>query len=197
MILEVTLVKVPSSTIRVGEFLERKHYNIENDVDALNAMIKFLGENIDILNAALPNKEFVTKITQLKNMNYDLLMSIKYALAQFGLDLWFWIVPETQASSETPEGTLEYNVKTTTAALGECLFPVQKMLQKADTLKLSEVYGKIRESSQLFSQDEFSGLFNEKFDPLRDLVVAAKDVEGPIGAVSSALVTQITELLEF
>lgn len=198
MILELNLVKVQPGVLsnRVGDLLERKTYNVEDDASAIESLIKFLGDNVDSLSTIIPDKDFVTRISNLKTLSPDQFASLRFVLVSFGVDIWGWVVAENQQLEAVSEDKFEFNVVDKLQHVIDSFNMDTKFQLSKEGMKTSEVYQKVSDSFELFSNGE-SGLFKVDTDPLKNQIAAVKDAEGPLGAAGDQAYSQLENMLAF
>lgn len=198
MILELNLVKVQPGILsnKVGELLERKTYNVEDDASAVESLIKFLGDNVDSLSAIIPDKDFITRISNLKTLSPDQFASLRFVLVSFGVDVWGWVVAENQQLEPVSDDKFEFNVVDKLQHVIDSFNMNTKFQLSKEGMKTSEVYQKISDSFELFSNGE-SGLFKVDTDPLKNQIAAVKDAEGPLGAAGDQVYAQLENMLFF
>lgn len=197
MILEVNLVKTQASYSPVGVFLERKRYEVNDEVSATSAIIQFLGENNDILNSMMTNKSFVDQISSLKVATADTIACVRAILAQENLDVWAWAISEVEVNPTGPdEDNFEYNIVDNLMAMTESTKFCTKILMAKENISYSRLYKKIAESYNLFST-QLSPIFTGVNDPYSTLVSAIETIEGPTGSVDSSFVGQLSDLCKF
>lgn len=197
MILELTLVKTQTPYSPVGTFLERKRFDVADQVDAMAAVVKFLGDNVDIINSMVVDKNFVSLLSSLKPIPADTFNCIRAILSQSNLDLWAWIVAENEVNAMEPtEEAIEYNVVDYNMSMTESLKFCTKFVMPSENLSYSKLYESIQTSFGLFSP-EGNEIFASVANPYDSLLSAIKTIERPIGAVSNNLIVQLSELLKF
>lgn len=198
MILELNLVKVQPGVLanKVGELLERKTYNVEDDASAIESLIKFLGDNVDLLSTIIPDKDFITRISNLKTLSPDQFASLRFVLVSFGIDVWGWVVAENQQLESVSDDKFEFNVVDKLQHVIDSFNMDTKFQLAKEGMVTSNVYQKISDSFELFSNGE-SGLFKNDTDPLKNQIAAVKDAEGPLGAAGDQAYAQLENMLSF
>lgn len=197
MILEVTLVKTQTQYLPVGTFLERKRYQIDSEVDAMSAIVKFIGDNIDIMSSMIIDKVFVEKLSTLKSLPADAFACVRSILAQSNIDIWAWVVSETETNASEPtEDSIEYNIVDTNMAMTESMRFCSKIIMPSEALSYTNLYTKIKDTFGLFDETAhpiFTGMSN----PYDNLLSAISAVERPTGAVTSSFVSQLADLCKY
>lgn len=194
MNLEVNLIKVPSVAGKMGTFLGRNRYSCNNDTEALDAINKFISENMDTITAVIIDPKLNGILTE-GNLTINDLMCIKYLLSLKGLDLWYWYVSdsETNATGIEPD-TFEYNVVDELNLYNSSFIPFcTKVNQLISDMKISAVYSKIIDIYGLFQGTKFNGIHN----PLKNTIDSMKGSETALGTVPGTLTTYTNSVLEY
>jgi hypothetical protein len=179
---------------QTAKYLSRARYDVENDTEALNAVGKFINENISTFQAALTDQRFLTQLQNLNNLTINTFNCIRYMLSTKGIDLWVFYVAETAVNPEDLEaGMVEYNVLDRNTTIGSFLPMGTKFIQTRTDLSPSKLYNEICESYGLFEGSVFAGQNN----PIKVMVDAMKTDEELVGQVGTQKTTYVNSILEF
>lgn len=192
MILELNLVKINAPYSTVGELLERKHYEVKDDAEALNSVVAFIGENTDTLGTIIPEKDFVQRLSMLKTITVDQYMSVKYLLMKSGVDIWGWVVAEAQQVESLPDDKQEFNVVDRLMPGTDTFSTCTKQQYNKEGYKVSDIYLKIYDSYEFFSKTNIT-----KVDPFTNQLQAMRDIEGALGVTSPELMAQANQMLSY
>lgn len=195
MQLELTLVKSKAIYSNYFNFLSRKRYKINDDSDLMKCIIQFIGENIDIIESACPNKDFVQKLTTIDSIANEDLKAIRWCLSSScGLDLLYWAVSDTETNEDQlAANTIEYNVVDMEYGVTGITRYCTKILSPADEIRHSEIYQRIDESFNLFNNPLFLGFK----DPIMRDVESMKGVAELLGAPNQATVSHCISILDY
>lgn len=195
MQLELTLVKSQSIRSDFFNFISRKRYKINDDSDLMKCIISFIGENLDIIESACPNKDFVNRLSTIQNISNEDLKGIRYVLSSAcGLDLLYWGVADTETNADQlAANTIEYNIVDMEYGFTGITRLCTKILQPADEIKHSEIYERINSAYNLFNSDLFQGFPN----PIMRDVEAMKGVTEILGAPNETQVIHVLSTLDY
>lgn len=195
-VLELTLVKSNGLTSRMYTFLERTRYQINDDSDLMKCIIKFLGDNADILRSAFSdNEDFVSKVINLQTLNSEELKCLNYVLDKnAGLKLLYWIVEESETNGRIIEpGTFEFNVVNNVYGYTVITRLCTKKILSKQTIKFSDLYEWICREYNLFG----GNLFTEFNNPIMADVEAMRGLADYIGAPDDNIVQHIESILKY
>lgn len=195
MQLELTLVKNHSIQSNYFNFLSRKRYKINDDSDLMKCVIQFIGENLDIIESACPNKDFINRLATIQSLNNEDLKCVKYVLASAcGLDLLVWAVSDTETNpDQLAPNTIEYNVVDMDYGFTGITRLNTKIVSAADEIRYSEIYQRIDEAYNLFNNELFQGFQ----DPIMRDVDAMKGVTELLGAPNETQVVHCLSVLDY
>jgi hypothetical protein len=193
MIVELNLLKTNSLFSTYGRELVRKRVDVtENTV--ISSIVEFLGENSDVLEQVTKNGNFVESIVRMTDLTIDKLQSLRYLLAERGVDLTVWAVAEKEGNLEgVPSDAVEYNVIDTTNVFGSFIPFATKITVEREDMKISSIYDRIKTMYTLFDGDPFSRVT----DPLGNDIEVMKEQEEILGIVPESLTMHANTILEF
>lgn len=192
MKLELTLIKSPSIDTKMGKFLARTRYEVSNDTEVLDAITKFIAENISTFTSAMTDQRFLGQLQSLNNLTINEFSCLRYIFATKGLDIWAWYVREGEVNAdELSANTFEYNVLDKESA--NSFIPMcTRFIQTTNENSLVKLYTSIVDAFGLFEGSLFVGMNN----PIMTTVNAMKSDE-VIGVVSNFKTTYINSILDF
>lgn len=194
MNLELNLVKVDNIYAQASKILARSRSLVGNDTEAMAQIIKFINDNIDYINSAITDKSLVNQLTNLKSLSIDELQSLKYILAESGLDIQYWTVADIEDNEKgIPDKMIEYNIIDLTNYSSNFIPFCTKITVNADTYTISSVYAKIVEIYNLFK----GNLFTDRINPITSDIKVIEDQENVLGSVPITVTTHINSILEF
>jgi hypothetical protein len=176
----------------MGKFLARSRYEVTNDTEALDAIAKFIAENISTFTSALTDQRLVGQLQSLNNLTINEFSCLRYILASNGLDIWTWYVKEGEVNQDEVSGnTFEYNVldkDTATSFIPMCT----RFIQAKSENSLVKLYTNIVDAFGLFEGRLFVGMNN----PIMTTVKAMESDE-LIGVVSNIKTSYVNSILDF
>lgn len=192
--IEVNLFSVPSADfdVTVGKCVSRARF----DKDAMGVSILefvkgFLRDNLDNLESAISNSDFIDFINSDQAMTSIDFASLQYLLGQVGYKVTIWNVADDEENARSVgAGTIEYNVINRNFLQSD--YPTVTKLIPAENQNVAEVAGMIVEQSGLFDRSKFAGVKN----PFTILINNLKDENGKLGKINSSIITKIYTLLD-
>lgn len=194
MNLEVNLVKVPYLDSNRGIFKSRKRYSCNNDTEALDAINKFISENMDIITGYVSDPKLKGILAD-GNLTINDLMCIRCLLSYDNIDLWYWYVSDSETNViDVEPDTFEYNVVDTLNLYNSSFIPfcTKINLLKID-LKMTELYSKIIDIYGLFRGPKFNGINS----PLQKEIDSMKGSDEVLGTVPASSTMKTNSILEF
>jgi len=195
MVIEINLVGNQNQVYtNLFEFRARKRAQVADDAEAMGAIAAFLAENIAIIDAAIADKGLVSRLQGLQTLSINDYYSLKFLLAQSGLDILTFIVAEQEVNSDNLDrGILEYNVIDTNYPDNSFLHRATKITAESDSSHMSEVYAKIQEIYNFFESDLFEGYKN----PMANQIDLIKETETLIGKAPEGSTLFVNSVLEY
>lgn len=194
MNLELNLVKTQSIYSRVSSSIARQRTLINNESEAMSAIMSFIADNIEIFDAALSNKALVNQLQNLTDLTIDEFSSLKFMLASNGLDILAWAISDNELNEvEVPDGILEYNVVDRNNSLMSFLEFSTKINISEESSTLADMYQRIVDMYGLFEGDLFVGYLN----PLSSQVQVLRQTEQTLGVTPNAITTYLNSVLEY
>jgi DNA-directed RNA polymerase subunit N (RpoN/RPB10) len=176
----------------MGKFLARSRYEVTNDTEALDAIAKFIAENISTFTSALTDQRLLGQLQSLDNLTINEYSCLRYILASKGIDIWAMYVKENEINADDlSANTFEYNVldkDTATSFIPMCT----RFVQLTNENSLSKLYTEIVDAFGLFEGRLFVGMNN----PIMVTVNAMKSDE-TVGVVSKFKTSYINSILDF
>lgn len=193
MKVELNLIKNQGIFIPVYTLISRERFNVDDD-NIMTTICQFIRDNASVFDAALSDKELVTKLTTIESISVSELMSLKYCLASAGMDLLVNQVAEEEVNPDSiPEGIAEYNIiDDLDVEQGFVKFST-KVTTDQDTSSMSDVYGKIIEIFDYFSTPLTASCENPLKENMDTLLVTEKS----IGRAPESVTTYINSVLEY
>lgn len=193
MNLEVNLVKTSSIDSKMSKFLARTRYEVTGDTEVLDAIEKFIHDNVSTFTAALTDQSLVAKLENPLNLTISTFNCLRYVLAEKGLDIWIWYVKngEVDENEVTPD-CFEYNVVDYDQCIGFVPFCV-RFIQDKQSFNVVKLYGDIQSAFGLFE----GSLFTDMRNPLLVNIDAMKIEQDAVGKVSSLKTTYVNSILDF
>jgi hypothetical protein len=178
----------------VFNLISRKRVIAEDNTGVMEEICKFLNESVVTFDAALADKELVSKLQSVSEMGISDFYSLKFLLANSGLDILVYKVAELEPNAEeVPAGMLEYNVIDDLEVTGSFVKSASKIVVSDEASDLYEVYKRIIEAYDFFSGDLCSSYSN----PLTTNLDLIKQTEQAIGVAPSSITTYINSVLEY
>lgn len=194
MNLELNLVKTQSIYSRVSSSIARQRTLINNESEAMSAIMSFIADNIEIFDAALSNKALVNQLQNLTDLTIDEFSSLKFMLASNGIDILAWAISDNELNEvEVPDGILEYNVVDRNNSLMSFLDFCTKININEESSTLADMYQRIVDMYGLFEGDLFVGYLN----PLSSQVQVLRQTEQTLGVTPNAITTYLNSVLEY
>lgn len=194
MNLELNLVKTQSIYSRVSSSIARQRTLINNESEAMSAIMSFIADNIEIFDAALSNKALVNQLQNLTDLTIDEFSSLKFMLASNGLDILAWAISDNELNEiEVPDGILEYNIVDRNNSLMSFLDFCTKINISEESGTLADMYQRIVDMYGLFEGDLFVGYLN----PLSSQVQVLRQTEQTLGVTPNAITTYLNSVLEY
>lgn len=194
MYIELNLVSNQSIFSPVYTLIARERKLVNDDSEVITAICEFISDNITSFDAALSDKELVSRLQNLDQISIVDFYSIKFMLANSGLDILVNSVAELEVNADQiPEGMLEYNVVDNIATNQSFVKPSSKIVLDADSSDLHQVYSEIVSGFGFFQTPILSGYRN----PLTANLDLLKQTEVAIGVAPTSITTYINSVLEY
>lgn len=176
------------------ELRSRKRVQVENDSEIMKAIAEFIVENISDIDAAISDRGLSSRLSNLAELSINDYLSLKFLLAQSGLDILTNIVGEQEVNSEgIDKGILEYNIIDTNYPEESFLHRATKVVTTQESSHISDVYSKIQEVYEFFDTPIFDGYEN----PMKKQIDLVKETETLIGKSPEGSTMFINSVLDY
>jgi len=195
MILEINLVKTPSIDSTYGQLLIRKREQVTNESEALEAILKVIQGNFEFIDGVIGDKLITNRLSSISSLSVNELYELKYYLNYYGgLDIWYWYVNEMEVGAEgIDDGMAEYSIVDRTSIQALFIPFVQRFNMESDNIRLSKVFTKIQELTNVFNSELSEGLLN----PIKNQIDALIPNENATGTISNLLTCNINSIFKF
>jgi len=194
MNLELNLVKSTTIGSKVGSLITRHRVPVETDTEAMDAVKAFIIDNMLTFNAAITDKVFTDKLSELTSLTVDELYNLKYVLTlNWGLDLIIVTVSDNEKNEyEIPKDITEYNViDNLRSPLGFVKFATKIPISNRGGI--SELYKTIMEMYGFFESNLFASLQN----PCKQHMDILHQTEQLTGVTPSAITNYLNSVIEY
>jgi len=172
----------------------RKRYQVQDDAEAMAKIVEFLKDNISVIDATIADKSLVTRLQSIETLSINDFLSLKFILAQSGIDILAYTVAEEEVNPELIDnGIYEYNIV-------DVLYPENSFLRRAtkvavsqESSHLSDVYKRIQEIYEFFESD----LLSDYKNPISAQIDTIKQTEELIGRTPDGLTTFVNSVFEY
>lgn len=190
--LEINLVKCQGPFSPVYTLISRERIVANDAGDIIDAAMNFLKANSDTLAAGLADTDLVARIMNAKDVTIDSFMSLKFILAQAGMDVLVHQVAELEVGKDgIADGTNEYNViDNLTDGIAKI---ATKVVVPSNSSNLGEVYDKICNLYNFFNTE----LLKSYKNPLEGQLSQLKRIESAVGVSSNQITTYLNSILEY
>jgi hypothetical protein len=194
MKLELNLVKSPQIDSRTVKFLARNRYEVASEPEVMDAIQKFIADNISTFTAALTNQRLVAQLEQLKDLTVSQFQGLRYILAMNGLDIWYFAVKEGEVNeSEVPDDIIEYTILDNDQMSYGFIPMAFRFVQPRSEMSISAVYQEIVSAFGLFEGSFYVGMKN----PLKASIDTVVESEKILGVAPKSSTTYINSILEY
>lgn len=194
MLLEINLVFSQSIYSNAFTLIARDRVDVENDEQVLSQICDFIKNHIDSFSAAIPDGDLMNRLQTLELTTISDFYSLKFILANFGLDILCSSVAELEVNpTEISENTTEYNVIDELDDAPSFVRSASKVVVSNEVGDLHTVYSKVIEGFGFFNSDLTAG-FNNPL--IRSLDVLTKS-ETLMGVSPVPVATEINSILEY
>lgn len=194
MKLELNLVKSPQIDSRTVKFLARNRYEVASEPEVMDAIQKFIADNISTFTAALTNQRLVAQLEQLKDLTVSQFQGLRYVLAMNGLDIWYFAVKEGEVNeSEVPDDVIEYTILDNDQVSYGFIPMAFRFIQPRSEMSISSVYQEIVSAFGLFEGSFYVGMKN----PLKASIDTVIESEKILGVAPKSSTTYINSILEY
>lgn len=194
MNIEFSLVYSESFPARVFSLMMRSRIVANNDEEILDGVCKFVTENIEQFDQVLIDKDMVNRLKNLQLTTISELYSLKYLLAQSGLDILIHQVAELEINADgIEEGGEEVIVVNNLDATSAIARPAAKIHHNEADDSKSALYSKIVDMYGFFSTDLTAGFKN----PFTSLLDQLKRINDSIGVSPESFIIPIESTLEY
>lgn len=194
MKLELNLVINQGIYSPVFKILDRKRVENYENTYVMKLIAEFIRGNDAILNNWLSDKDLVNRISNVTDdMTVTEFMSIKYLLADAGLDILVYTVADMEVNdNDIPEGEFEFNV------VDECSVS-ESFIKNSTKISLKEenyyeLYARIQDMYSFFELGSLAGYSN---NPLRKSLDALRITSESMGVTPISLTNEINSTLEY
>jgi len=194
MKLELNLVKSPQIDSRTVKFLARNRYEVASEPEVMDAIQKFITDNISTFTAALTNQRLVAQLEQLKDLTVSQFQGLRYVLAMNGLDIWYFAVKEGEVNdTEIPDDVIEYTILDNDQMSYGFIPMAFRFIQPRSEMSISAVYQEIVSAFGLFEGSFYVGMKN----PLKASIDTVVESEKILGVAPKSSTTYINSILEY
>jgi hypothetical protein len=194
MKLELNLVKSPQIDSRTVKFLARNRYEVASEPEVMDAIQKFIADNISTFTAALTNQRLVAQLEQLKDLTVSQFQGLRYILAMNGLDIWYFAVKEGEVNElEVPDDVIEYTILDNDQMSYGFIPMAFRFVQPRSEMSISAVYQEIVSAFGLFEGSFYVGMKN----PLKASIDTVVESEKILGVAPKSSTTYINSILEY
>jgi len=194
MKLEINLVKSPQIDSRTVKFLTRARFSVASESEVMDAIQKFIKDNISTFTASLTNARLVAQLESLSNLTVSQFQGLRYMLSQSGMDIWAWAVKENEIDEiELPDNTVEYNVIDRNQVSFGFIPMSLRFTQLSSEISLSSVYQKIKDAYGIFEGSFYAGMR----DPIKNSISTMQESEKVLGVAPQSSSTYVNSILDF
>lgn len=194
MKLELNLVKSPQIDSRTVKFLARNRYEVASEPEVMDAIQKFIADNISTFTAALTNARLVAQLEQIKDLTVSQFQGLRYILPMHGLDIWYFIVKEGEVNeTEVSDDVIEYNILDNDQVTFGFVPMAFRFIQPRSEMSISAVYQEIVSAFGLFEGSFYVGLKN----PLKASIDTIVESEKILGVAPKSSSTYVNSILEY
>lgn len=194
MKLELNLVINQGIYSPVFKILDRKRVENYESTYVMKLIAEFIRGNDAILNNWLSDKDLVNRLSNVTDdMTVTEFMSIKYLLADAGLDILVYTVADMEVNEvEIPEGEFEFNVVDDYSVSESSIKNSTKISLKDENYY--ELYARIQDMYSFFELGSLAGYSN---NPLRKSLDALRITSESMGVTPISLTNEINSTLEY
>lgn len=194
MLLEINLVFSQSIYSNSFTLIARDRVEVEDDGQVLDQIVEFIKNHIESFDAAIPDKDLMNRLQTLKLTTISDLYSLKFILANFGLDILCNYVAELEANpSEISDNTVEYNIIDELDDAPSFVRSASKVVVGNESGELHTVYSKVIEGFGFFNSELTAGFNN----PLTRSLNVLTQSETLMGVSPVPVTTEINSILEY
>ena len=158
MTIELSLVRTASINGTEFDFIARSRYAVENEEALKASIVAFIKNNFAHIKAKLGDSPLAVNLETLTTITTPEFYSLKYLLANEGLDILLWGVSDNEINADiVSEGISEYNFVDSNFMLLDTVPLCTKMNFPKEDDRLGEAYNKMNEIYGLFRGDLFEG----------------------------------------
>lgn len=194
MKLELNLVMNQGIYSPVFRILDRKRVENYESTYVMKLIAEFIRGNDAILNNWLSDKDLVNRLSNVTDdMTVTEFMSIKYLLAEAGLDILVYTVADMEVNdTDIPVGEFEFNVVDDYSVSESFIKNSTKISLKEENYY--ELYARIQDMYSFFELGSLAGYSN---NPLRKSLDALKITAESMGVTPISLTNEINSTLEY
>lgn len=194
MLLEINLVFSQSIYSNTFTLIARDRVEVSDDGQVLTQIAEFIKNHIESFDAAIPDKDLMNRLQTLDLTTVSDFYSLKFILANFGLDILCNYVAELEVNaSEISDNTTEYNIIDELDDAPSFVRRASKVVVSNEAGDMHTVYSKVVEGFGFFNSELTAGFNN----PLtRSLGVLTRSEE-LIGVSPVPVTTEINSILEY
>jgi hypothetical protein len=194
MLLEINLVFSQSIYSNALTLIARDRVDVERDDQVLAQISEFIKDHIESFDAAIPDKDLMNRLQTLELTTVSDFYSLKFILANFGLDILCTYVAELEVNpSEISENTTEYNIIDELDDAPSFVKSASKVVVSNEAGDLHTVYSKVIEGFGFFNSELTAGFNN----PLTRSLNVLTQSETLIGISPVPVTTEINSILEY
>lgn len=194
MFLEINLVFSQSIYSNAFTLVARDRVVVDDDDQALIQIADFIKGHIDSFDAAIPDKDLMNRLQTLELTTISELYSLKFYLANFGLDILFNYVAELEVNpTELEDNTIEYNIIDELDSTPSFIRSASKVVVNNEAGDMYTVYSKVVDGFGFFDSELTAGFNN----PLTRSLNVLKQSEQLMGVSPVAVTTEINSILDY
>jgi hypothetical protein len=194
MLLEINLVFSQSIYSNTFTLVARDRVEVEDDGQVLNQVAEFIKNHIESFDAAIPDKDLMNRLQTLNLTTISDLYSLKFILANFGLDILCSYVAELEVNPiEISDNTIEYNIIDELDDTPSFVRGASKVVVSNEAGDLHTVYSKVIEGFGFFNSELTAGFNN----PLTRSLNVLTQSETMMGVSPVPVTTEINSILEY
>lgn len=195
MNIELNLVSTKDTFSSIFTLLERKRVqDVNTQEEVMTSIVNFIVDNISTIDAILPDKSLINKLTVGTKLTISDFLTLKYILSMSGLDILIHGVAGNEKNELTiPNG--EYEVVIVDNAFVQLSFiPMSNKVSQVSTeTNISEVYQSILDNYYLFNPELFEGSGNQP----KLMIESIKGNEKITGRISSNISTYLSSIFSY
>ena len=175
------------------QLITRTRVPFKGDEDALEQIVKFIGDNSDAFDA-LGDASLASILGDLKFITIEDFYAIKCNLRSYSHDIIASVVSDEESNANSiADGVIEYNVEDYLNMASAFLPTVTKILMNRDEVNDADLFSQIAETYGIFEGNSIQGLAN----PLKAAIENLKISDSNHSKPSSMAKFNVINILEF